>query len=803
MKKYLSCLGASLVAIAALSSCNKELTDPNEGIKGGIPFEICASVAETRTTIDEAFKTTWVVEGTADQINLYHKEASAAEYVYDNAFSAQTVDGKFSGELTSALETGKEYQWLAKYPYNSYLTTPAKGYSYIGSRSDGTQSQEGLNNSAHLSGYYMPLVGKGTSLGTASPTIIMEHASSVLEINVANNTEETLDVTSITFTAPESIIGQFVIDYTGETTTYTEQKYASAVASLSVTDGTIAPGASGKFYIAIKPFTVSSGALKVAVNGYEKEIEISNKTVFAAGNIKKINFNYNYNKTPEVFSLVKTDNAFEDGGKYVLAFKNGTDDTYYFISNAGTSNNLSKSALTVTDGDIKNPDAAYVFTATADGSGFKLANSASKYICNTSSTTLNTNNATASTWYPSFISASKTYKLSASSATGRYISFGSNATDVKAYANSNFKDQIANKAALAQYSGAISVFKLGYSVSLDPSILADNVTGVSARGLSTVELTCSVENPVDGLSLSATCDGTVVTEAEVIDGVVVYTVAQNKGEVRDGYITLTYGDVTKVVKVSQLAPVFTVSRTEVELDAAANSSSTITVTSDFDWMSDASEGAGFTSTPTTCEWTTENPFTDGKTTVTITANAPNASEEGTKTLGTLTFTNLSTEETLVVTVTQKTSFVAPSTGTTISTTISNYISSHPGISVSSGSTINSIVKTLTLDSNITVSAVGTGNTGSFWGTSPNNDWRIYSKSGDEGTVTISASNSKTITSIKVTFSTSKGGGLKLNGTALTSGTAETVNTSSVSLSVPYSSGSTGQARITAIEVTYE
>ena len=53
--------------------------------------------------------------------------------------------------------------------------------------------------------------------------------------------------------------------------------------------------------------------------------------------------------------------------------------------------------MTVTDGDIKNPDAAYVFTATADGSGFKLANSASKYICNTSSTTLNTNIATAST----------------------------------------------------------------------------------------------------------------------------------------------------------------------------------------------------------------------------------------------------------------------------------------------------------------------------------------------------------------------------------------------------------------------
>ena len=78
---------------------------------------------------------------------------------------------------------------------------------------------------------------------------------------------------------------------------------------------------------------------------------------------------------------------------------------------------------------------------------------------------------------------------------------------------------------------------------------------------------------------------------------------------------------------------------------------------DFNWTSVISTGAGFTSSPTTCEWTTENPFTDGKTTVTITANAPNASEEGTKTLGTLTFTNMETSETLVVTVKQKSSAI--------------------------------------------------------------------------------------------------------------------------------------------------
>ena len=668
MKKYLSYLGASLVAIAALSSCNKELTDPNEGIKGGIPFEITAASVDTKTAID-GFATSWVAN---DAINLFHAKAGSTTYTSDGEFTIAAEDleaKKFKGTLPAALEAGN-YDWYAFYPYSSYNKTPAGsskddfGYTTIGGTS---QTQTGNNSTAHLCGKPCPLYGVATAVASdVAPSIVMNHLASIVEVNVTNNSGNELTVSSVSFTSTEDIVGTYYIDFTQTPVVYTSrgESYVSNTASLSVADGeAIAAGSSAKFYIAIKPFTVSSGVLKVAVNGYEKEIEISNKTVFAAGNIKKINFNYN--KTPEVFSLVKTDNAFEDGGKYVLAFKNGTDDTYYFISNAGSSNNLSKSALAVTDGDIKNPDAAYVFTATADGSGFKLANSVSKYIYNSgSNTTLNTNNNTASTWYPSFISASKTYKLSQGSTTGRYISYGTSETDVKGYTNSNFKDQIANKAALVQYSGAISVFKLGYSVSLDPSILADNVTGVSARGLSTVMLTCSVENPVDGLSLSATCDGTVVTEAEVIDGVVLYSVAQNVGEARDGSITLTYGAINKTITVSQLAPVFKVSRTSVELEAAANSSSTITVTSDFDWVSEASTGAEFTSTPTTCEWNSENPYKDGKTTVTIKATAENTSEEA-KSLGTLTFTNVETGQTLEVKVTQKISYVAPTSGTTI------------------------------------------------------------------------------------------------------------------------------------------
>ena len=534
MKKYLSCLGASLVAIAALSSCNKELTDPNEGIKGGIPFEICASVAETRTTIDEAFKTTWVVEGTADQINLYHKEASAAEYVYDNAFSAQTVDGKFSGELTSALETGKEYQWLAKYPYDSYLTTPAKGYSYIGSRSDGTQSQEGLNNSAHLSGYYMPLVGKGTSLGTASPTIIMEHASSVLEINVANNTEETLDVTSITFTAPESIIGQFVIDYTGETTTYTEKTYASAVATLSVTDGAIAPGNSGKFYIAIKPFTVSSGVLKVAVNGYEKEITISNETVFAAGKIKKINFNYNVTQTAYIWDL-SIDSTTEATAEKI-AWTNSVADMECTQGEGGTAANnyypgasnrtstrfYSKSTLSITPKDGKSLT-YYVFEATTEGYATVLANSTwTNAVVNVVGTTVTV--------------IAKDPSLAVSAAIGNTCGF----TKVECHTDE-----------APVFAPIISATPTSINVPAAGDVCTINY---------------SIDFPVDGKSISATSDQDWVKSFDYsTTGEISFVVDANTGDARTATVTLSYeGAENVVVSISQNAT-GTVTEKEIEI----------------------------------------------------------------------------------------------------------------------------------------------------------------------------------------------------------------------------------------------
>lgn len=134
--------------------------------------------------------------------------------------------------------------------------------------------------------------------------------------------------------------------------------------------------------------------------------------------------------------------------------------------------------------------------------------------------------------------------------------------------------------------------------------------------------------------------------------------------------------------------------------------------------------------------------------------------------------------------------------TTVTKTMSQVISEN-SFSVSSGTNVTCYTS-FALDGNITVSTSGSANCGSFWGTSPNNDWRLYqNKSGD---VTITAANGYSLKSITLTFNVSNNGILQ----GVASGNAISVSGSSVTYVVANSTSNTnGQVRITQISVTYE
>ena len=137
--------------------------------------------------------------------------------------------------------------------------------------------------------------------------------------------------------------------------------------------------------------------------------------------------------------------------------------------------------------------------------------------------------------------------------------------------------------------------------------------------------------------------------------------------------------------------------------------------------------------------------------------------------------------------------ILTTTQTTATVTISDYASSNEWVN----GTKYPIVK---VDENITASASGGSDTGKYY-TSGNN-WRLYQS--ESATLTISAAEGCTISSIKITYNASNNGTLIYNDSKLSSpASIVNVNSNSVTLAVGNTGSATnGQARITEIEVTY-
>ena len=388
MKQFFSYLGASLAAIAALASCNKEIEAPVEDLNGGVPFEICASAVDTKTAID-GFATRWEAD---DAINLFHAVADSKNYISDGNFtitSENLATNKFTGNLAGEL-TGDSYDWYAFYPYSKYVTTPAStssGFVTVGGTS---QTQNGNSSNAHLCGESCPLYGIAKTVASdVAPSIVMNHLASIIEVNVTNNSGKDLTVTSVSFTGTEDIVGTYYIDFTQDPVVYRSsgESYVSKTALLSVTGGeAIGVGSSAKFYIAIKPFNATTGqTLKVAVNGCEKYITLTKNVSFTAGKIKKINIDYDGIQTTYIWDL--STNSTSEATDTKIAWTNDVADmvclkgesttnanNYYPGTGQSSTRFYKNSTLSITPKDGKRLT-YYVFEATTTNYASALANS--------------------------------------------------------------------------------------------------------------------------------------------------------------------------------------------------------------------------------------------------------------------------------------------------------------------------------------------------------------------------------------------------------------------------------------------
>ena len=605
MKRFFSYIGASLVAIAALSSCSKEIDNPSNEASNGIQFAITASSVDTKTSID-GFKTSWVAN---DQLNITHAIAGSTTYITDGSFSiseANLATNKFNGTLKSNLEEGFSYDWYALYPFTK------NDYTYIGHSKGAIQN--GNNSTAHLCGTLCPLYGVAKNVNSSEPVSFdMQHLAAVVEITVTNETDADLTVKNITFaSSDEDIVGSYIIDFKGDNVTYAAsgEKYVSKVATLNVTNGdAIAKNGSAKFYIPIKPHLAEAGSkIVINVNGYEKEIPLTKDVTFKAGTVKKIGF--------------KCDRV------YTSATFDFTDPT----------------SLGLTAGDITKPIVSEnISLTTANGTA---STNTRIFKTNNNKFELRAYNGSTLSFKAPDSYIIKSIVFSGSSINACSVDVGEFSSGTWTGANQSVKFSATNT---LKISKIIVLYVKGEPTT---SIIADNIANVSARGITDGELTYTIENPIDGTTLEASCDESVVDVVRVENGKVLYSVSKNTSNtMRTGRITLTYGNVSKDISVSQNAAQFKVSRNEVELEATSNASTSVTITSDFDWIANKT-GDGFNFTPDTYTWAE-----DGKETLTITALSDNASSEGTKFLGTISVQNTETKELIKITVKQKSSHV--------------------------------------------------------------------------------------------------------------------------------------------------
>lgn len=287
-----------MCAALSITSCSKDNTETFDKPKG-YEFELYAA-PQTRTEVD-GLDMKWSAD---DAMNVFHAPTGTTNYSSNDQFTVSDIEGGvFKGTITDTeFDPNGTYDWYAVYPYSKYMASPAESnsgsYFTVGSEVGSAQQQTGIDNQAHISGENIPLYGTATGV-TGSPNLQMHHITTLFRINVINSGSADLNVTSITLTsASENLIGTYYFDITGAEPVLTSSgdNYVSKTAALNVTDGVVAPDATGSFYLATRAFTAPEGeqlTLTVTANGetVEKVATLSKETTFAAGKINKLNVN--------------------------------------------------------------------------------------------------------------------------------------------------------------------------------------------------------------------------------------------------------------------------------------------------------------------------------------------------------------------------------------------------------------------------------------------------------------------------------------------------------------------------------
>lgn len=380
----------ALNAILLFAGCEKQPIATDEPVAGEqkVAFAINADCTQTRTTND-GLKTEWAADDALTVFYKHNGKYETAKFTYSGEGSV------FTGEVYTPDEG---CSWIAEYPYNA----GAKAPTAAAARVDAVQVQDGYGSTAHLAGPGFPLTGSATySASTETPQFAMSQVLSQCRFKITNGNSKDIIVTSIEFTAPVAICGEFTTDLTAAAPVWTPStERSSCTVRLDVSDGTaLAPEESAVFSLGMMPFSVTDGEFKIAVHATcDGRETVSEKTVtksmtFAANTIGKINYTFEASEPvlPSRYILVTAAPADWSGTYLIL-----NDSDIYGLSVSGSSASR-YDAPEITDNYIVSTDEtdAYAVTFTkrsnahpndSGNAEYDLQNKSGSYIyCSSSS----------------------------------------------------------------------------------------------------------------------------------------------------------------------------------------------------------------------------------------------------------------------------------------------------------------------------------------------------------------------------------------------------------------------------------
>ena len=382
MKRRLYIPGLA-IAILTLVQCSVEEKEALLPLnQSSIPFEVIATNVDTKT-VNEGKSTSWEV---GDSLSLFHKARRTTKYISDGIF---TIDDPSTGHAKGSLNeelTESMFDWYAIYPASPAADPTDVAGVIIGSTAEKAQEQTGYGSMAHIAGKNYPIIGKASGVqSTEIPNLSFAHASALAAIKVTNNLDDEITITSASFEAPESIVGQFDVDIISAPATFKAvEGSVSSVASVSVAGGTaLSKGGNAVLYLGIKPFTAASGStISLTVNvtnasgktwSQTKTVTLAAETSFEAGKIKTLNFGFD-EKAPEepteTLYVFKRTSAMVGGKQYVMI--STSNDIFYIakpVSEGVDSELILTEEVTDYDGEVrlKTMDNAFMFALSSGG----------------------------------------------------------------------------------------------------------------------------------------------------------------------------------------------------------------------------------------------------------------------------------------------------------------------------------------------------------------------------------------------------------------------------------------------------